>query len=301
MVFFADGWYIDGTLVVLSSAIDPCRIVRLVIVFSACRKMDKCEPGTPNPQREKLLAEIETKAKTLYNLRRSSDMPTWNQLLTDAKEGFERVLVAKSTGMQSGGAPSRKQVAAMIILFLLVVIVSIGVSVYQGIQQPPALMNQVMGEGCNDIAYDAYLRIMGVPLYPGCALYHRGRNDLLALLTGQRQALVADNTLTITGIINTMVGIVCAGGTLATAYARLMGAITGSEEENGQGGPGGPSPPQSPPPGYKKDFGDGGDDGAGLGGIAAGGKRRRTRRTHKKTNKTRRRKSHSKRRHHSRK
>lgn len=255
--------------------------------------MATCKPNIPNPQREKLLAEIGAKTEVLYNLRRSAKMPTWSQLLTDAKAGFANLSVTKLHGKQSGGAPTRSQVAAMVILFLLIVVVSISVSVYQGLQQPPTLMDQLMGEGCNDIAYDAYMRVMGLPLYQVCGVRNSLRNTLLTAITGQRQVLVADNTFTITGLINTLVGIVCAGGTLSTAYAQLMGAITGPNGNDGPDGPGGPSPPPSPPSSFKKGFDDGDDDGTGPGGIATGGKRRRTRRSHKKTNKTRRRKTRS--------
>ena len=248
--------------------------------------MDQCKPGSLNPQRQKIIVDIGSRTEVLYNLRRSPDMPNWADLLANAKSGMERITREK-TGSQSGGALTRKQVAAMVILFFLIVVVTIGILVNEGIQNPPTLVNQLIGEGCNDIAYDAYLRVIGVPLYPGCAVYHGARNRLLSMITGQRQTLVADDTLSITGLINTLVGMLCAGGTLSVFYTQLLR----TDDQNTDSGPSDDLPP--PPPYPKDDFDDGGDKDTGQGAIANGGKRCRTRRSYKKVNKTRRRKSNS--------
>ena len=259
--------------------------------------MNQCKPGNLDPQREIELANLGKAAKALYNKHRGGSMPTWTQLVSDAKQGIE--LLAKSKTTQTGGSPTnnqtRRYITSAAFLLALMLTVMMGYLVYQGVYSGVPEYRRMLGEGCNDLAYDAVLRLTGIPLYPGCQAYHTARENLLAFMTNQRAVLVHDEGMNMQRLVNWLQW-AAGGGGLIALWRQLM---QNDGEQDYSNPP--PSPPPPPPytgrkgPGPGPGSGDGSDEG-GPGGIATGGKRRRnTRRAHKKVNKTRRRKALSRR------
>lgn len=259
-----------------------------------------------SPEYEKAITDISAAAKAYYTQNRSGNMPSWTELVADAKAGIQDF----TKGTQTGGAPgdtlsatSRRRIVSLAYLLVIILMAVMGYRMFQGMRSNvPDLQRAITGEGCHDLAYDVVYRTTGMSLYAGCAAHHRVRENILAFLTGYRADLVPDQGTNMQYLINWLTRIF--GGSTAMALWRWVNSkgTRGGDDDDDDRPPFPPSPPSSPPSGpFKKGgpWGDGGDDGAG--GIAAGGKRRRTRRTHKKANKTRRRKSHSRRRRHGRK
>jgi len=270
--------------------------------FLSLKIMATCKPPTPSPVREKAIADISAAAKAYYTQNRSGEMPSWAELVADAKAGIQQL--TKST--QTGGAPddtldatSRRRIVSLAYLLVIILMATMGYLMFQGMTSSvPDYQRALTGEGCHDLAYDVLYRTTGMSLYAGCAAHHRMRENILAFLTGYRANLVPDQGTNMQYLINWLTSIF--GGTTALTLWRWVnsrGKNSGDDNDDDDESPFPPSPPSSPPSrSNKKYFDDGGDDGGdGAGGITTGGKRRRTRRSHKKVNKTRRRKSHSRR------
>jgi hypothetical protein len=252
-----------------------------------------------SPEYEKAITDISAATKAYYTQNRSGDMPSWTELVADAKAGIQDL----TKGTQTGGAPgdtlsatSQRRIVHLAYLLVIILMAVMGYRMFQGLgSNVPDYQRAITGEGCHDLAYDVLYRTTGMSLYAGCAAHHRMRENILAFLTGYRADLVPDQGTNMQYLINWLTRIF--GGSAAMTLWRWVNSrgTRGGDDDDDQP-PFPPSPPSSPPSGaFKKGpWDDGGDDGAG--GIAAGGKRRRTRRSHKKANKTRRRKSHSRRR-----
>lgn len=252
--------------------------------------------------REKAIADISAATEAYYTQNRSGEMPSWTELVADAKAGIQQL----TKGTQTGGAPddtldatSRRRIVSLAYLLVIILMATMGYLMFQGMtSNVPDYQRALTGEGCHDLAYDVLYRTTGMSLYAGCAAHHRMRENILAFLTGYRANLVPDQGTNMQYLINWLTSIF--GGTTALTLWRWVnsrGKNSGDDnDDDDDESPFPPSPPSSPPSrSNEKFFDDGGDD--GTGGIATGGKRRRTRRSHKKVNKTRRRKSHSRRRH----
>lgn len=264
----------------------------------------ECKPPKPSPQREKAITDISAAVKTYYTENRSDEMPSWTELVADAKAGIQQL----TKGAQTGGAPedtldatSRRRIVSLAYLLVIILMATMGYLMFQAMtSNVPDYQRALTGEGCYDLAYDVLYRTTGMSLYAGCAAHHRMRENILAFLTGYRANLVSDQGTNMQYLINWLTRIF--GGTTAMTLWRWVNSRgTKSEKGNDEDQPPfPPSPPSSPPSEPpSRPWDDGGDDGAG--GIATGGKRRRTRRSHKKADKTRRRKSQSRRRRHGRK
>jgi len=257
--------------------------------------MNTCPRGPSNPQREKALDEISAVAKAYYIQNQGSSMPSWTELVANAKAGIQQL----TKGTQIGGAPEdtldatlRRRIVSLAYLLVIILMATMGYLTFQGMtSNVPDYQRAITGEGCHDLAYDALYRTTGMSLYAGCAAHHRVRENVLAFITGYRAGLVPDQGTNMQYMINWLTSIF--GGSTAMAVWRWVNSRDKKDRDDGSDDPGNLSPPPSPPSSFKKGFGDEGDEGAGPGGIATGGKRRRTRRSHKKANKTRRRKLHS--------
>jgi len=263
--------------------------------------MATCKPRKPDPQREKALADISAAAKAYYTKNRASSMPTWTELVADAKGGIQLMATTTQDGGALGdqsGATTHRRIVSMAYLLVIMLIAMMGYLMFQGMtSNVPEYRRAITGEGCHDLAYDALYRTTGMSLYAGCAAHHRVRENVLAFLTGYRADLVPDQGTNMQYLINWLTRIF--GGSTAMAMWRWVnsrGKKGGDDDDGGDLPPFFPPSPPSSPPFKKGPWGDDGSDGpGGPGGIATGGKRRRTRRSHKKANKTRRRKSHSRR------
>jgi len=257
--------------------------------------MEPCKPLKANPQRDQLLNDIGAAAKAFYNQNRTSSMPTWNQLVSDAKEGAQLLAQPTQAGGGPGDAPdgvAHQRIVSFAYLLVIIMMVTMGFLVFQGMTSNVSDYQRFFtGEGCHDLAYDAVYRITGMSLYAGCAAHHRVRENILAFFTGYRADLVPDQGTNMQYLINWL-GRIFGTGSVAAFWAWLATKGKKGDDDDDQTfhtPPGSPSNPYD-----KRPWDEDGGDGA-AGGIAAGGKRRRTRRSHKKTNKTRRRKTHSRR------
>lgn len=241
-------------------------------------------PTTLDPNREKLLNELSAMVKKSYNASRSSGMPTWENLVSSSKAEIEFI---SNSGQQGGGPIGNRRIvnAAFLLVFCMVMV--LGYLIYVGAYASPSYARQLMGEGCGELAYDLVMRITGIPLYPGCVAYHSSRNILLTFMTGQRRALVVDNTFTMQWLVTWMTFLMGGGGLVA-----LWRQLQGSGDSSGPNDTGNQSGSDRPPrySGPKKD-GSQGDGGDGSSGIASGG--RKTRR-HRKSSKARKTRTHRK-------
>jgi len=244
-------------------------------------------PTTLDPKREQLLVQLGEMVKNSYNSTRSSNMPTWQNLLSSSKTEIEMLI---SSDQQGGGPTGNRRIvnAAFLLVFSMVAV--LGYLIYVGTVAGPSYGHQLLGGGCGDLAYDLVMRVTGIPLYPGCRAYHTARETMLTFVTGYRRALVADNTITMQWLVGWMTFFMSGGG-LVALWNQLQGSgnSSGSNDTGNQGGSDGPSGSSGP----KKD-GSQGDGGDGSSGIAMGGRRKRKTRRHR-TKSSKARKTHAQR------